>query len=541
MTTCPASSARRGGAMRHCGASSGAWRRWLLAPLLAWSLAMLACPSAQALGESALAAHPPARAGQLSFVAGSALMSLGPGAAWEPAELNTPVATGMSWATEKGARLELRIGSTAVRLGQGVQLTLLDLDDGTLRFELAHGPIALRVRTLAAGEQVRVSAGGAVVSVLAPGAYRLAFAPGESRLSVHVLEGQARLSLGGQDHLLQPLQQAVADPRTATLHELVLTNARTPLDDFAQNRDRLTEHSEALRHLPAELSGAESLDHYGSWRDEPGHGAIWYPEGMPADWAPYRDGRWRWIAPWGWTWVDAAPWGFAPFHYGRWLFAAGRWAWVPGGLAGPAPTARPVFAPALVGFYGASGSAAWSPVARGPAVVGWYPLAPGEAYWPAYSNRLDYARALNAMSVGDKNQFRAWPDAHTPGPAHRYARTAFAATAMAQSAFVTMQSVASHQVPLPPAALATAPLTDRRAPPPAQSTHLPSPAAPAMPAPAATTREIPLAPRPQPANVLAPSSGPRPAPPAVQRVARPVVRPPAKPAEPRHPNARRHR
>jgi len=37
------------------------------------------------------------------------------------------------------------------------------------------------------------------------------------------------------------------------------------------------------------------------------------------DWAPYRYGRWEYIAPWGYTWVDEEPWGFAPFHYGRWV------------------------------------------------------------------------------------------------------------------------------------------------------------------------------------------------------------------------------
>ena len=25
-------------------------------------------------------------------------------------------------------------------------------------------------------------------------------------------------------------------------------------------------------------------------------------------------------APWGWTWIDDARWGFAPFHYGRWAY-----------------------------------------------------------------------------------------------------------------------------------------------------------------------------------------------------------------------------
>ena len=49
---------------------------------------------------------------------------------------------------------------------------------------------------------------------------------------------------------------------------------------------------------------------------------VWTPAGVAADWAPYRYGHWVWVAPWGWTWVEDEPWGFAPFHYGRWAFCA---------------------------------------------------------------------------------------------------------------------------------------------------------------------------------------------------------------------------
>ncbi len=68
---------------------------------------------------------------------------------------------------------------------------------------------------------------------------------------------------------------------------------------------------------------------------------------VPAGWAPYRNGHWAWIDPWGWTWVDDAPWGFAPFHYGRWTVVDDRWGWVPGPVR-----QRAVYAPALVAFIG---------------------------------------------------------------------------------------------------------------------------------------------------------------------------------------------
>src|SRR6266849_2839587 len=89
-----------------------------------------------------------------------------------------------------------------------------------------------------------------------------------------------------------------------------------------------------------------------SRRDEPSYGAVWYPQAVPADWAPSRYGHWRWVEPWGWTWIDDQPWGFAPFHYGRWAYIGNRWGWTPGVIV-----ARPVYAPALVAFIG---GANWS-------------------------------------------------------------------------------------------------------------------------------------------------------------------------------------
>ena len=54
--------------------------------------------------------------------------------------------------------------------------------------------------------------------------------------------------------------------------------------------------------------------------------------------------------PWGWTWIDDAPWGYAPFHYGRWAHVRNRWCWVPGPRH-----VRAVYAPALVGWVGSPG------------------------------------------------------------------------------------------------------------------------------------------------------------------------------------------
>ena len=422
---------------------------------------------------------PPARVGQLAFISGTVRMRLEEAAEWQPAELNTPIVAHSALATEPASRLELRIGSAALRAGVSAQFSLPELDDNAVGAELARGSLALRVRALAAGERFAISAEGVRFSALVPGAYRAEFAPRLHRLTVHVLEGQARLNVAQQEVTLAANQRAVVDTLAQTVVEQAVGDERSRLDDFSDQRDRRFERSVALRHLPVEMTGADALDGHGAWRNEAGYGMVWYPDALPPDWAPYRFGRWRWMPPWGWTWIDDAPWGFAPFHYGRWLFLAGRWAWVPGTAGVRVATWRPVYAPALVGFYG-GGAAGWSPAGAAAPVVGWYPLAPGEVYWPAYSSHIGYVRGLNGASVADTTQIRNPPDPAAPGPAHRFARTAFAATAVPLANFHDMQSVSANQVPMAPAALAQAPLAGRRAPPPWQGAAEP----PARSAPA---------------------------------------------------------
>jgi hypothetical protein len=407
---------------------------------------------------------PPARVGQLAFISGTVRLWGDPALGWQPAVLNMPITAAHALATDLASRLELRVGSTALRAGVQAQFSLTELDDKAVTADLARGSLAVRVRALPVGERLAITAEGVRFSALTPGAYRADFAPRLHRLTVHVLEGQAQLSLPPQDLVLGANQRVVVDTRSLTVMEQGASDDRSRLDDFSDQRDRRSERSNALRYLPPEMTGAESLDGQGAWRSEPGYGAVWFPDKLPPDWAPYRFGRWTWLAPWGWTWLDDAPWGFAPFHYGRWLFAGGRWGWVPGTPAARAAGWRPVFAPALVGFYGGQ-AGGWAPAPGAAPAVGWYPLAPGEVYWPGYSTHLGYVRTLNAAHVNDASQIRGLPDPGATGPAHRFARTAFAATAVPASGFHGMEAVGPQQLGLSPAALAQAPLSGRRAPP----------------------------------------------------------------------------
>lgn len=81
------------------------------------------------------------------------------------------------------------------------------------------------------------------------------------------------------------------------------------------------------RHASLQMTGSEDLGSYGQWQSLDDYGPVWFPTSVPTDWAPYRFGHWTSVAPWGWTWIDDQPWGFAPFHFGRWVYIDDHWGW----------------------------------------------------------------------------------------------------------------------------------------------------------------------------------------------------------------------
>jgi hypothetical protein len=140
------------------------------------------------------------------------------------------------------------------------------------------------------------------------------------------------------------------------------------------------------------MTGALDLETWGDWSETPEYGAVWFPRAVSSSWAPYRDGHWTWMAPWGWTWIGREPWGFAPFHYGRWARVRGTWCWVPG-----ARVMRPVYAPALVGWLGAPSGISIGISSSAPVI--WFPLAPREVFAPFYRASPAHVRFINAPHV----------------------------------------------------------------------------------------------------------------------------------------------
>ena len=76
----------------------------------------------------------------------------------------------------------------------------------------------------------------------------------------------------------------------------------------------------------------------GNWVEVGDYGYCWQPSVAVSnsDWRPYADGYWAYTNV-GWTWVSYEDFGWATYHYGRWLRLEDQgWVWVPGYEWGPA-------------------------------------------------------------------------------------------------------------------------------------------------------------------------------------------------------------
>ncbi len=351
---------------------------------------------------------------------------------WSEAVLNRPLTTGDEIRTGVGARSELHSGGAAIRLDAETGLSLSMLSSAVARLKLTGGAASIHIYDLDEGEEFFVEAPFATVSLLRTGVYRIDAWPSFTRIAVN--SGAAEIAgvvvrQGQQGRVASGAQAEIKDglpPEDA-------------LDRYALARDRREAPSLAAKRVPPRLIGRDDLDEHGEWTQDPSYGWIWAPRAVAVDWAPYRFGHWVWISPWGWTWIDDAPWGFAPFHYGRWVTVRGRWCWIPG------PFHRhPVYAPALVVFAGGGGPGFhfYFRLSGGPGVA-WFPLGPREVWHPPYRASRVYVTNVNVRNT----VIRRDVDIHRIDMAkQRYAHRETAFTAMPEEAFRGARPVRNQSV-----------------------------------------------------------------------------------------------
>jgi hypothetical protein len=497
-----------------------------LAALL--GLAVLAFPHiamhAQTSGDDAQAqaqADPPSRVARISILVGNVSVEPASVNEFSGAELNYPLTTGDRIFADAGANAELQTGQLAVRLGQQTDLTVTSMTDTLAQFGLASGSVHLRSFGLDQGSTLELDTPNVAVTVLQPGDVRVDVDPDNDTTVVWVASGQVQVDGNGVQQVLEQGQRVRlggSDPVSAQWLDVPQSDG---LDQFSADRDQLYDSSIASeqQYVSPQTIGAEDLSTNGDWETDGDAGPVWYPSDVAVGWAPHSCGRWAWIAPWGWTWVDCANWGFAPFHYGRWERRHDRWGWRPG-----PPVIRPIYAPALVVFVGGP-----KLTVGGAGVTAWFPLGPHEVYVPWYHTSPRYVNRINVSNIYDRNalQVRAIYNQSTVATAYAspgeqgYANRQIATVAVTQASFAAGRRVSVSSVHVSTEALAGAPVLPHplvtpqrtmigagpaRAVPlhemrPALASHIENNALPATrsPQPATANRPAPIARQPQPA------------------------------------------
>jgi hypothetical protein len=367
------------------GAAGSAWREnmfgWLGAALItAWGAGAMPARADDDL---------PTRVGRVSDFGGEVYLAPQDRAAeWATIGVNYPVTSGDNLWVAPDGRAEIDFGSGQLRLAGNTNLQVSVLDEHRFALFVASGRVILRMRTLEPDDSALFDTPYTQIQIDRPGVYRIDVASERQQTVLMVREGEAHVRIGGGMQQVLPGQMAVisaADPDNIALHSSFGTDA---FDAWSAVRDRRYDTAISGRYVSSEMVGATDLDGYGTWESYPTYGNVWFPTTVAAGWAPYRFGRWTWVGPWGWTWVDDAPWGYAPFHYGRWIWLSGRWGWCPGRFV-----RRPVWAPALVGWFGGPG---WAfSTSFGAPVYGWVPLSWGDPFWPQWRCSARCRRALN--------------------------------------------------------------------------------------------------------------------------------------------------
>jgi len=404
--------------------------RWIarcLAPLLA----LVAGTAALA----AMAQELPTRVGRVAYIEGAVSLYQDPEFGWDQAYVNAPVTSQNSLWSDEGARAEVRVGAMALRLADLTQVDISHLDADGIDATVPQGALSIRVRHYDRNAQYRFSSPQAQFRLLAEGRYRIDANPDRGEARLEVFAGRAALVSASGDVAVGPGQAIVVGGGTYGFD-------RVDPDDFdrwADSRDADWVERTVTRYVDPDITGYEELDRYGQWIDDPGYGAVWMPSTVAPTWVPYREGRWAWVRPWGWTWIDAEPWGYAPFHYGRWVRVRDRWCWWPG-----EHVQRQAWAPALVGWIGGANFSVNVQSSSTPA-LGWYPLAPDERFHPWYHASNTYVNRVNGLTRNAEN--RRHDDRNRPP---RDVNREQGATVVPRETLLRQRPVAQNVVNVPP-------------------------------------------------------------------------------------------
>jgi hypothetical protein len=296
---------------------------------------------------------------------------------WEKATLNLPVVEGDELATEADARVELQFDIRShVWIGPNSSIKVTTLIREGIALSLSLGRLNVQLtRFDPDAAYFEIDTPGTTVALQRSGIYRLdAGVTGEREFRIAVNDGgEARVYTENSGFTVKNNRSATITVGGPNAGEADHGVASAFLDEFdlwtSERRDIIAESLRRAhydKYYDQDIYGADELNDFGEWVYSSDYGYVWKPYRSSvtgyANWSPYRYGQWRWIPPYGWTWINDEPWGWSTYHYGRWFFSNGQWYWTPYGYY---RSNRSWWSPALVIFTTYAGNYCWYPLPYG--------------------------------------------------------------------------------------------------------------------------------------------------------------------------------
>ncbi len=314
-----------------------------------------------------------ARVARISFISGDAQIRRLDAQDWEKLTLNLPIVEGDEITTSLGARVEIQFNSkTHLRLTENSSLRIIKLKDEGIAVSLPEGSLSVRLVDFDKERSYfEIDAPNTTIAAQRSGMYRLDAGKQGDEIRVSVMDkGEARVYSDTSGFTIKSGRSSRIFISGNMAGEWETGDASKYADDFdtwALQRDETIANQLKTayydKYYDQDIYGAEELNDNGSWIHTNKYGYVWRPHRSSISnytaWSPYRYGHWRWVPPFGWTWVNDEPWGWATYHHGRWFYDDGYWNWTPYGYY---RYSRSWWSPALVVFTTWGGNYCWYPL-----------------------------------------------------------------------------------------------------------------------------------------------------------------------------------
>ena len=265
---------------------------------------------------------------------------------WEKAAVNLPLMEGDEISTSAFAKLEIQFDSrTFVRVQEKSLLHITTLQDSGIALSLPQGTMTIRVFDFSKDKSYfEVDIPNTTVALQRSGVYRIDSGDKDSA------EARIRVTDGGEARVYSDTSGfTIKNGRAATIY-LTGSNAgewenfdasvnSDSFDSWTADRDNVIakrlDNAYYDKYYDRDIYGAEDLNDYGDWVYSRNYGYVWRPFRFiyPKLCGLVAISIWTlaMAAAYGWTWVNDESWGWATYHFGRWVWDDGAWSWTPYG------------------------------------------------------------------------------------------------------------------------------------------------------------------------------------------------------------------